>query len=181
MANNNRSLRIALVGYGKMGQNIAAVSRERHHTIGAIIDPFIDSADVSNAGNSAKRFRSLAEAELQKENIDVIIDFSTAEALVQNIDMYCALDIPVVIGTTGKANTGESASQKLVPAKDIALKRLDAAGVPHVYGSNFSIGVYLFSELAGFAAEKLNMLPQYDIALCEHHHNKKSIVHQGLP
>ena len=148
-----------------MGQNIASVSRKRNHTIEAAIDPYIKTVAVSEDGNEASinKARSLKGAELQKEDIDVIIDFSTAGAVKQNIDTYCALGIPVVIGTTGLGGKYQ-----------IIQKRLAAEGVASVYGSNFSVGVYLFSELAAFAAEKLNVLLEYDIALCEHHHRHKT-------
>ncbi len=176
MANNNRRLRIALVGYGKMGQNIATIARERFHVVETIIDPRIDSADVSNAGSSVKKSRSLAGAGLQKESTDVIIDFSTAWAIKQNIDTYCALGIPVVIGTTGWVFMEIDTSKGGMVAEtagNVIPRQLQTTGIPCVYGSNFSIGVYLFSELVAFAAEKLNALPEYDIALCEYHHRHK--------
>ena len=147
MEDINRSLQIALVGYGKMGQKIAAVSCEREHAIEIIIDPLFDGVDGAPVINNGtlyceKNSSSLVGANLKKENIDVIIDFSTAKAVKQNVSRYCALGIPVVIGTTGWAGQGHA-----IP------KRLAAAGVPCVYGSNFSIGIYLFSKLAAFATK----------------------------
>jgi len=74
-------MKIALLGYGKMGKEIEKLSKKRDHEIVAIIDKNFSKGEISNA--------------------DVSINFSTPKAAKENILNSLKLNIPVVSGTTG--------------------------------------------------------------------------------
>ena len=81
-------MRIAIVGYGKMGRMIERIAGERGHHIGLKLDEF------NNAG-----FKGITAENFQ--GIDVAIDFSVPDAAVENIERIAALKVNQVIGTTG--------------------------------------------------------------------------------
>jgi len=110
-------LRIALIGFGKMGKAVAAAAKEQGMTVAATIDP-----KEKEAG-----FR-----EISKEAIagaDVCIDFSQTEAVVENIKKIAGLKKNLVVGTTGWLEK-EQEVKKAVEKNRIGL----------VYASNFFFG-----------------------------------------
>ena len=141
--------RFALVGMGKMGKGIFQYAQYRKNTVVTTI--------TSSTVNKKEA--------LQNDDIDVIIDFSTPSAVDQNINLYCELGIPVVLGTTG--------------LEEHILQNLEIAGVPCVYDSNFSVGAYLFSEIVRYTSKKLKTYPQYQPSLFEHHHVDKKDAPSG--
>ncbi|MGY3053889.1 4-hydroxy-tetrahydrodipicolinate reductase [Pedobacter sp. UYEF25] len=139
-------MKIALLGFGKMGQLIEQIAQQRGHEIVlriSIDNPF----DLTNEN-------------LQKA--DVAIDFSTPDAVLKNIYACFDANLPLVVGTTGWYG-------KLQEVKNDC----DKSNSTMLYGSNFSIGVNLFFKLNKFLAKLMNEYPAYDVQLEETHHTQK--------
>src|SRR5262249_38075875 len=101
-------------------------------------------------------------------SIDVAIEFSTPETVIENINRLVALQVPTVVGTTGwYAKLDEV--KRLVSRHEAAL----------VYGPNFSIGVNLFYRLVRDAAALFAQYGEYDPFLVEAHHKFKKDAPSG--
>ncbi|WP_316804917.1 4-hydroxy-tetrahydrodipicolinate reductase [Pedobacter nototheniae] len=137
-------MKIALLGYGKMGQIIEKFALERGHEV--VLK--ISSKDT------------LTRQDLK--TADVAIDFSTPDAVMQNIDTCFDADVPVVVGTTGWYG-------KLQEVKN----ECDLGNNTLLYGSNFSIGVNLFFKLNKTLAKLMNNYPAYEVQVEEIHHTQK--------
>ena len=144
-------MRIGLIGSaGRMGQAVQQIVNDSPHQIEA-------QFDVNDT--------------LSKDNIsgcDVLIDFSTAEALQDNLDIALKAQIPFVTGTTGWYDKIELVEEKVVKAHGSFL-----------YASNFSVGILLFHKLLIRAAQLYGAFEQYDFALHEVHHNQKADCPSG--
>ncbi len=139
-------LNILLLGYGKMGRAIEAVALSRGHRLAARID----------LGNRAE-----LDA-LPTHAVDVVIEFSSPEAVVANLHYCVERGWPVVCGTTGW----------LAQRPDIEAAVL-ARGSGFFYASNYSIGVNLFFRLNKVLAKLMGHQPDYAVALTEIHHTQK--------
>ena len=138
-------MRIALIGYGKMGRIIETLAAEKGDEIVARID----------AGDAENLVEQLKLA-------DAAIDFSNAGAVRKNVEACLAAGIPLVEGTTGwNAEKGEI--KNLIESKNGAF----------VFGANFSVGVNLFYRIAGFASELFAKFDDYEAFIEEQHHSKK--------
>ncbi len=136
-------MKIALLGYGKMGKAIEQIALERGHEI------------VLKIGSSNKALITSIKA-------DVAIDFSLPSTVVENIKHCFNQDIPIVVGTTGW-NDALKEIDTLCHSKKQSL----------LYASNFSIGVNLFFEMNKKLAELMNHFEQYDVSINETHHTEK--------
>ncbi|MDQ3191589.1 MAG: 4-hydroxy-tetrahydrodipicolinate reductase [Bacteroidota bacterium] len=139
-------MKIALLGYGKMGKEIEKIALERNHEI------------VLKVG-----FENLSD--LTIENIskaDVAIEFSTPESAVENIKKCFSANVPVVIGTTGWLNKLEEVKKQCMESTQAML-----------WASNFSVGVNLFFELNKQLAQLMNKHSSYDVKMEEIHHTQK--------
>ena len=147
-------MRIAIVGYGKMGGMIHRMIRERTDwEIAAIIDPFSSAEDITS--------HVLDKAAL--EGADAAIDFSSPESAVDNIMLYASMGLPAVIGTTGwYTNAG--------PVR----AAVEKSGAAIIYSGNFSLGVSLFLSLVEKAGQLINGIDSYDAAISEVHHRQKA-------
>lgn len=140
-------MRIALLGYGKMGKMIESIAVERNHEIVLKIDQY--NAHELNA-------ESLKIA-------DVAIEFSTPDTVLNNINMCIEAKVPLVVGTTGWYGS-------LQQIKDATI----SANSTLMYGSNFSVGVNLFFHINKVAAQIMNQFSShYDVELEEIHHIHK--------
>ncbi len=140
-------MKIALLGYGRMGRMIEQAAIERDHQV--IIK--VDKEPLTEAQEDL-----LTTA-------DVAIEFSTPDSVLQNIEKCMAIKLPVVVGTTGWYG-------HLQQVKDTCEKRNTAV----MYGSNFSIGVNLFFEVNKYLARVMNAFAsQYDVEIEEIHHIHK--------
>jgi 4-hydroxy-tetrahydrodipicolinate reductase len=148
-------MRIAIVGYGKMGRLVEAAALARGHEIVARFDA------KNNEGGAGLTPHSLAGA-------DVAIEFSTPGAVLANLERLINLDLPTVVGTTGWDETRGEIRQ-LVAARDGAL----------VYGANFSLGVNLFFRIVREAAALIARHEEYDPFLIEMHHRFKRDAPSG--
>jgi 4-hydroxy-tetrahydrodipicolinate reductase len=139
-------MKLALLGYGKMGQEIEKTALARGHSITLIID--INNQDM-----------------LTKENLlkaDVAIDFSTPDSAVRNILLCFDAGIPVVCGTTGWNNDLQKITSTC-KEKNLAL----------FHSSNFSIGVNILFAVNEFLAGIMNKFDEYDVRIEETHHTQK--------
>ncbi len=143
-------MRVAIIGYGSMGQEVERVLRSRGHEIAARIDPKQDAADAPSLTEEMAR------------GVDAAIEFSHAEAVLENARIYARFGVSAVVGTTGWYG-------KLDELKSI----VSGGKTGLVYGSNFSIGAHLFFALVAAATELSNPFPEYDILGWEVHHRRK--------
>ena len=143
------SLRIVIVGYGRMGKAVDALC-------GAYDCEVVERLDIhNNAGGEG-----IDPARLPQ--VDVAIDFSTADALLTNLPRLADAGINAVIGTTGW---------------NAHVERLQAvtadAGIGVVAAANFSLGVNVFQVLVERAAELLQPLDEFGAWIHETHHAAK--------
>lgn len=145
-------MKIALIGYGKMGHIIEHIALERGHEI-------VSKVDVDNQED----FESEAFA-----SADVAIEFTIPTKAVENYRKAWAAGVPVVSGTTGW--------NAVLPElkKEIAEK-----GYTLFWASNFSLGVNLFFELNKRLAAMMNRYDNYDVAMTEIHHTEKKDAPSG--
>jgi len=135
-------MKIALFGYGKMGKMIASLAEIRGHQIVAKID--------------------IGDTDIDFNDMDVAIDFSTPDAAFDNISGCINHSVPVISGTTGWLEEYEKVVQ-LCEDKDGAF----------IYASNYSLGVNVFFELNEYLAKMMKSLDQYSVAMEEIHHTQK--------
>lgn len=146
-------MKIALIGYGKMGKTIERIARSRGHEIVAIVDGPIDSWIETASPDS----------------IDVVIEFSIPEAAYTNISTCLAKGLKVVSGTTGWLSRKPEADA-------ICLQNPSSA---FFYASNFSIGVNLFFRLNQFLAKLMSNHSEYSLTTTEIHHTEKKDAPSG--
>lgn len=145
-------MKIAIVGYGKMGRMIEVAARERGHEIVCRIDPFAAEADAKDVASAAGL-----------EGADIAIEFTTPHTALNNALALAARGIPAVIGSTGWHDRLPEAAEAV-----------DKAGTKLLWSSNFSLGVNLFYRVAAYAAKLVDPFDEYDVAGFESHHNKKA-------
>ncbi len=150
-------MKIALLGYGKMGHEIEAAALQAGHSIAATFD--------DTGGTSAAADATLDG--LRDSGADVAIDFSQANAVETNVSLCAEAGIPIVIGTTGWESS-----------LDAVRKMVDDGGIGCVVGSNFSIGVNLFLEIVR-TASRLVSAADYDGYIIEEHHRTKKDFPSG--
>ena len=148
-------INLALLGYGKMGKAVAQLAPQRGFEVHLVMD--ID-VNAKSAGITREKFKG----------IDVCVDFTTPEAVVENAHRVAALGVNLVVGTTGWHKHQHEIR-----------KVIEQAGVGMVYAPNFSIGVNLFYRLARAAAEIFAPFPMYDPFLSESHHKMKKDAPSG--
>ena len=140
-------MKLLLVGYGKMGRLIEELAPLHGCEIAGCID--VGTGDWTVPA-------------------DVVVDFSTADALQANFGRYVERKLPVVIGTTGWS------------AQEADLRaQAERAGVGVVAAANFSIGVNLFELIVGEAARLMKMHPQFGAWIHEAHHAAKRDAPSG--
>jgi len=140
-------MKLLLIGYGKMGQAIAAQATARGHQIAGIIDP-------THAGVQISDFTA--------ETADVAIEFTHPDAAFGNVRACLQQGIPVVCGSTGWLHHFSEAQ---------ALSQ--ESGTPLFYASNYSVGVNLFFHFNEYIAAKMHQFGGYDVQVREIHHTQK--------
>ncbi len=139
-------MRIALLGYGKMGKVIEKIALERGHTISHKI----------GVSNNHER------ANIDKNATDVVIEFSSPDAAYENLKYCMSSGLKTVCGTTGWL-------EHKAEIEDLCLKN----GAAFFYASNYSIGVNLFFRLNKQLAKLMNGHHQYSLSTEEIHHTEK--------
>jgi 4-hydroxy-tetrahydrodipicolinate reductase len=150
-----RTKRLALIGYGKMGRLVEQLAPEHGFEVALRL------SGAENPGGSAidaGRF----------QGIDAAIDFSTASAVPATVERLAALGVPAVVGTTGW--------QAELPRVEEAVRRHGGA---LLHGANFSLGVQVFYRLAEAAARLLAADESYEGWLYEIHHSRKRDAPSG--
>jgi 4-hydroxy-tetrahydrodipicolinate reductase len=145
-------MKIALIGYGKMGKAIEEVALSKGHEIVLKID--LDNAADFNQENIAKA--------------DVAIEFTGPHSAKQNVLKCLELGIPVVCGSTGWLSDWQEVADTCA-AKNGTL----------LYASNFSIGVNLFFELNKYLAKLMQPHTDYAVSMKEIHHTQKKDAPSG--
>jgi 4-hydroxy-tetrahydrodipicolinate reductase len=144
-------MKIALIGYGKMGKTIEGIAKQNGHTISLIID--------------MDNLHDLTKDNLQKA--DVAIEFTTPENAMNNILQCFDAGIPVVSGTTGWLNNFDKVKELCIEENGTFL-----------YASNFSVGVNIFFELNKKLAALMSK-QDYNITVQETHHTQKKDAPSG--
>lgn len=145
-------MKIALLGYGKMGKEIEKVAVERGNTIGLIID-------IHNSTSYSKD---------ELKNCDAAIEFSTPDTAIDNIYKCYECNVPVVVGTTG-----------WMKRLDEVTKNCKDKNQGLFYASNFSVGVNLFFKLNEQLAKMMNTHKDYEVTMEEIHHVHKKDAPSG--
>jgi 4-hydroxy-tetrahydrodipicolinate reductase len=139
-------MKLALIGYGKMGKTIERIARERGHEIVSIID--VDNIDD---------FDSVAF-----KSADVAIEFTMPAVALSNYRRAFASGVAVVSGTTGWI-------EELPQLK----KEIEESGSTLFWSSNFSIGMSIFMAVNKHLAAIMNQFPNYNVEMTEVHHTQK--------
>lgn len=145
-------MKIALIGYGKMGKAIEEIAVQKGHEV-------VLKIDLSNLD------------EFTKENIskaDVAIEFTSPHTAYENVEKCIEFGVPVVCGSTGWL-------EKLNVIEDLCINNNGA----FLYASNFSIGVNLFFELNTYLAKLMSNYTQYNSSITEIHHTQKKDAPSG--
>lgn len=136
-------MKIGLLGNGRMGRTIEKLAVERGHTIAAIFEKENPLASDSNLNGA-----------------EMLIDFSTAESVLDNLNAAARFGIPVVEGTTGWTRQLEE------------MTRID--GLTVLFSPNFSFGVYVFLRASETISKMINSIGNYDAYIHEWHHAAKA-------
>jgi len=145
-------MKIALIGYGKMGKAIEEIALGRGHSI--VLKTSIDNLEDNTTENVKKA--------------DVAIEFTGPDSAYGNIMMCLDAGIPVVSGSTGWLDKYEELKQYCLKEKKTFL-----------YASNFSVGVNIFFEVNRRLAELMTPHPEYDVKITEIHHTEKKDAPSG--
>ena len=145
-------MKVAIIGYGKMGHEIEQVLLQRGHTVALIIDQ--NNAGDLNAENLA--------------DIDVAIEFTTPDTAYTNVRTCIECGTPVVSGTTGWHDRLEEL-QSLCREKDSTM----------IWSSNYSLGVNITFRINRYLAELMNRFDTYNVSMEEIHHTQKKDAPSG--
>lgn len=165
-------MKIALIGYGKMGHMIEEVALERGHEIVGVIDPRLnEELKIKNEELSLPLIDFESEA---FRRADVAIEFTTPLTAKDNILRAWAQGVPVISGSTGWRPEELKGERLKVKGEGSRVIIEDEAGkVMLVWSSNFSVGVNIFFDVNKFLAEKMQHQPQYTPSITEIHHIHK--------
>ena len=139
-------MKIALIGYGKMGKTIEKIALNRGHEIILKID--LDNPNELTAENLKKA--------------DIAIEFTIPSSAISNYKCCFKAGVPVVSGTTG-----------WLDKKNEVLYEMNKQNGTFFYASNFSLGVNLFFALNKKLAALMTNRPEYEVTLEEVHHTQK--------
>ena len=141
------SMKIALIGYGKMGHMIEQIALERGHDI-------VCRIDINNPQDfESEAFRSA----------DVAIEFTAPSVAYGNVQRAFAAGVKVVSGSTGW----------FADHQEELRRQCEAEGKTLFWASNFSVGVAIFGAVNRYLARIMNQFPQYDVEMEETHHVHK--------
>lgn len=139
-------MKIAIIGYGKMGKEIEQIAIERGHKV---------TLKINSQNVSDFTFDNL-------KKVDVAIEFTTPELAVNNINVCLTSNTPIVVGTTGWYDRFDEV-QEIVAENDGSM----------LYATNCSIGVNLFFKLNKYLAKIMDKHNEYNVSMNEIHHTQK--------
>ncbi len=148
-------MNLAIVGYGKMGRLIEQLAPEYGFSVTLTLDEF---NNVDGSGVTAENFRG----------VDVAVEFSTPNTVVDNIERIAALGVPMVVGTTGWGKHIERVRAAV-----------EKGNTGLVWSPNFSTGVNVFFRLVSEAARLLAKEESYAAWGWEIHHSAKKDAPSG--
>lgn len=143
-------MNIALIGYGKMGKEVERVAEERGINVIAILSRKNNTRGVGITHDSLK-------------GVDICIDFSVPDSVLDNIKAVAECGKNIVVGTTGWY-------EKLELVKTLA----NETKIGVLYASNFSLGLNIFSQIVMDASRLFERYADYDVAINEAHHKGKA-------
>lgn len=152
-------MKIAIVGYGKMGHMIESCAKAGGHDVVATVD--VAARDATNLV-AAGDYKAVAAA-VKASGAEGVIEFSHPSAVMGNLNQLIPLGIPVVVGTTGWGDKEKEIEELCAKSKGTAMR-----------SSNFSIGVNMFYKIVEEAARIMAEYSDYDVAVWEAHHNQKA-------
>jgi 4-hydroxy-tetrahydrodipicolinate reductase len=147
------SLRILIVGHGRMGQLVESVAPQHEAVVAGIVDE-------ANAATLADRERW--------RDVDVVVEFSHADAFLANLPALTAIGASLVVGTTG----WQTRSDEVRGA-------IERAGIGAVVAANFSVGANLVDALAETAGRLFQPHADYGAFIHESHHAAKRDAPSG--
>lgn len=140
-------MKIALLGYGKMGKLIEEIAHANGHSV---------------VGQFSTSLGTAHERREELESADIAIDFSHSSSLLSNLELCLSLNKPLIIGTTGWEENFDKAKRMVKGANGSCL-----------YSPNFSIGVYLFQKIVAYAGAITQPFSAYHVGGVEMHHSQK--------
>ena len=152
-------MKIALIGYGKMGKTIHEVAEEKNKRAGKKEFDISLIIDIDN-----RKIVTLREL----KQVDVAIEFTSPHTAVENIQWCFEADVPVVVGSTGWTD-------ELEEIRNTAIEKNKS----FLFAPNFSIGVNIFFEVNRYLAQIMNHHEEYNINLEEIHHTEKKDAPSG--
>ena len=152
-------MKIALVGYGKMGHMLEQSAVSFGHTVVATVDVFAADASVKVPEGDGKAVSDAVAA----SGAEGVIEFTHPASVMGNIAALLPLKLPLVVGTTGW-------SDRLDEVSALAA----SCGGTLMHSANFSIGVNMFYRIVEEAARLVDNFSEYDTAVWEMHHNQKA-------
>lgn len=146
-------MKIALIGFGKMGNEIENLIKESgtHEVVSISYRNPDEQLDIEGI-----------------KKVDVVIDFTSPEVVVKTIKEVVGMGKNMVIGTTGWYD-------RIDEIKSLVEK----AGIGLVYAQNFSIGANIFFKIVSYASSLFNKYGEYDVAGYEIHHTAKKDAPSG--
>jgi 4-hydroxy-tetrahydrodipicolinate reductase len=148
-------MKLALIGYGAMGQLVEQQAGAAGDQIGLKL-------------TSADSEQGIDELAAMLRRHDAAIDFSVGAAVLRNVEACALAGLPLVEGTTGWKDQ-ESRAKEIITEHAGAL----------VYGANFSIGVNVFYRIVRNASKLFGGLDQYEAFIEEQHHSRKRDAPSG--
>ena len=145
-------MKIALIGYGKMGKAIEEIAVQRNHAT-------VLKIDINNTDTFTKE---------NLQQCDVAIEFTGPHSAVDNIAKCLDAGIPVISGSTGWLDKWELIKTKCETLNGALL-----------YASNFSVGVNIFFELNKKLAQLMSKQTEYEVSMEEIHHTQKKDAPSG--
>lgn len=152
-------MKIALVGYGKMGHMIEQCAKRVGHEIVVTVDNFAEDASCKiSTGDTNAIIRAV-----KSSGAEGIIEFTNPSCVIENIKALLPLGLPLVVGTTGWNDKHQEIADF---AKEV--------GGTIMTAGNFSIGVNMFYKIVEEASKIMSEYKDYDVAIWEAHHNQKA-------
>ncbi|MCX6734689.1 MAG: 4-hydroxy-tetrahydrodipicolinate reductase [Candidatus Peregrinibacteria bacterium] len=147
-------MKIALLGFGGMGKVVRTIVLERGHEVPVIVDPSAKEATTAKLDVSALK------------GVDVAIDFSNGDSVIENLKICKEAGVNLVEGATGWY-------EKLDEIKKVVGSKDTGGQIGFLWSSNFSIGVNMYFKIVEAAAKLVNKFDEYDVWGTEiHHYNK---------
>ena len=152
-------MKIAIVGYGKMGHMIEQCAKRAGHQVVVTIDVAAEDAMVKVAQGDGAAVASAVKS----SGAEGVIEFTHPTAVMANIEALLPLGLPLIVGTTGWNDKHEYVNEL---AKKVGGSIMTAG--------NMSIGVNMFYRIVEEAAKIMSQFSDYDVAVWEMHHNQKA-------